>query len=221
MALLPIDLKVLVYVSADGQELWLEDTTGSYSTDNTGGYGLPGGAPSSAVTSFSIVLSFTSLPVDVTYSFTVASNVITAATATLASGTPVNILSELVSTTFPFTSANPFQLNGDYGLELPELEDMVYEVTYQIDGTYTLEAFDYETSIQTLYNYNTYCCLSKAYTNLQLSNLNPNEMSPIMIADGYMKTAIAANGDGLTDMANDYIQRAKALCDTLDCGCGC
>lgn len=221
MALNPVDLQCIIYFNTAGDEVWFEDMTDLYSPSNLEGWGLPGGPPTSAVTSFSIVFSYTGLPVNVTYNFTVASNVITAATATFGSGTPVNILSELVSTTFPFTSANPFQLNGDYGLNLPELEDMVLSVEYEAEGTYTLKSFDYTTSDQALYNFNTNCCISQKYVNLKLSNLNPNDMSPVMIADGYMQTAIAANANGLTDMANDYIQRAKALCDTLDCNCGC
>lgn len=221
MALVPIDLQAVIYFSADGESVYFEDFSDQFSPTNPGGWSRPGGATTSSVTSFSIVFSYTGLPVNVTYNFTVASNVITAATATLGSGTPVNILSELVSTTFPFTSANPFQLNGDYGLNLPELEDMVLSVEYEVQGTYALQSFDYTTSYQVLYNFNTYCCISKRYVNLQLSNINPNELSPVMIADGYMQTAIAANADGLTDQANDYIQRAKALCDALDCNCGC
>lgn len=222
MALNPIDLQCVIYASADGQALYFRDLTGLYSSNNTGGYGLPGGAPSSAVTSFEITLSYTGLSIDLVYNFTVVNNVITAATATLASATPVNILAYLESTVFPFTSANPFNLtNSAYTLLLPDLEDMVFEIAYTIEGTYTLQAFGYDTVDQMLYNFNTYCCISKGYTNLQLANVNPNEMSPVMIADGYMQTAIAANGEGLTDRANDYIQRANALCDQISNNCGC
>lgn len=221
MALVPVDLKVFLYASDECDSLFIIDETGLYSSDNTGGYNLPAGATVNSVTTVTVTLTYTQLSVDLVYVFTVLNGTITACTISFAGAAPTSIFSDLTSTVWPFTGSNPFELTKDYGVTLPDLDDMVYEVTYQVEGSYLSNDFDYSTDDQELIACVTCCCISKALIN----NVNFNDvttLSPPMIAQGYLMTAQAANDDEDTDKANEYLIRAKAVCDGISgCGCGC
>lgn len=93
MALVPIDLKVLLYSDPEGENLYLRDTTDQYSVTNLGGYGRPAGATSNSVDTVTVTLTYTLLEQDSEFVFTVLNGVITAATLSFVGATPVNILS--------------------------------------------------------------------------------------------------------------------------------
>lgn len=222
MALVPIDLKIYLSLSDDCTKLWLEDTTGQYSSTNLNGYGVPGGATSNSVDTVTVTLNYTQLSSSSIFIFTVASGVITAATLSFAGSSPISILSELDSTVWPFGPSNNLDLVKDYGVSIPNFDDMVYSVEYEVEGTYTGQDFDYTTEDDILVSCATCCCISKALITDDMSLVNPTELSMPMIASGYLMTSEAATEDGLIDKANTYLIRAKAICDGLAaCSCGC
>lgn len=218
MALNPVDLKIELFLNDARNSYFLEDTTGVYSPNNLEGYGLPGGATINSVTSLTVTLNYTKLESELVYIFTISSGSITACTLAFAGGTPVSIFSQLVSTGWPFTSSNRFEITKDYGVNIPTLDDMVYEVTYEIEGSITAQSFDYSTEIQDLLDVATNCCLSKELIKLDINNLTGQEIA--LTGYGYLITAHSAVENGNIDQANSYITRAKILCDSM-CDCGC
>lgn len=220
MALNPVDLKTIMYSSPDGTTLFMRDTTGLYSSDNIGGYGLPGGATVNSVDTVTLRLTYTQLSTYIQYVFTVSSGTITAATLSFGGATAVNILSELVSTVFPFTSANSFDMTMDYGVDIPAVTDQEYTMLYTIAGTQGGESYTYSTEINGLFDWNTTCCVSKLLADAKMSTVNPNEMSKSLTAYGYLLTARRADSDGNISRANEYLNRAKAICEGT-CNCGC
>src|SRR3972149_2669466 len=91
------------------------------------------------------------------FSFTIASNVITAATLGLSGATATSILSTLASTVFPFV-ATPFSIWTDYGVTVPAFADGVVEVIYTISGS----GYNYTTSkAKTVLCSELCCCLQK------------------------------------------------------------
>lgn len=218
MALNSPDIKIELFLNDARDAIYLEDLTGQYSADNTGGYGLPGGPTSNSVEQVTVTLTYTQLSQDLVYAFTVTTGTITGATISFAGATPTNILSELTSTIWPFTSANRFNLTDGYGITLPTLDDMVYECSYQVEGTYTGEDFDYTADTVDLYDVNTVCCVSKKSTQADLNCLEPDNR--LLKIYGWLYAAHAAVEQENTTKANNYINHAKALCGELE-SCGC
>jgi hypothetical protein len=217
MPLTAPDIKVELFLNDARDSLFLEDRTGLSSANNLLGYGIPTITVNS-VTTVNVTLRYTQLANDLAYVFTIVNGVITDVTISFAGATPVSIISLIPSTVWPFTSANRFELTADYGVTIPALDDMVYELTYEVIGTYLTIGYDYTTEIQELVDVATTCCISKALIDLDINDLTGQEKA--MTASGWLVTAHSANELELTDKANFYINRAKALCDSIS-GCGC
>lgn len=221
MALNSPDIKTELLLNDARNSLFLEDTTGLYSPDNLLGYNLPGGLTVSSVTLVKITLNYTQLSTTLVYIFTIDTGVITACTVSFASGVPISIISTIPSTIWPFTSANRFELTTQYNnsYTLPSLDDMVYELSYEVEGTYLAQTYDYLNEIQELMDVATVCCLNKASIKMNINDVTGEEK--VLKAYGYLITAHSANEDLNTDKANIYINKAKAICDITGCGCGC
>jgi hypothetical protein len=88
MAVTQPNLTIDLSVDSDCSELNLPDITGDYSAlTNPLGYGLPGGPSTTDVTGCEIIVTLNMLGTTLTYDFTIASDVITAATLAIGSGT--------------------------------------------------------------------------------------------------------------------------------------
>ena len=133
------------------QTALFNDEIGVYEYDNTGGYGAPN-TLSSAITSAIIEITPYGWESSITFNFTIASNVVTAATKTDEFGTVTNVLSLLNTTAFPFVDLefNSILLFGDS--ELSNLVDGSWQLVYTIsDGT----------NLWILDAYNSFICNSK------------------------------------------------------------
>lgn len=212
------DVKIGLFLNDARNSYFLEDLTGLYSPTNTGGYGLPGGPGVNDITGLTITLNYTQLGTNLVYVFTIADGTITDATMALGGSTPTNIISVLPSTVWPFTSANRFELTGDYGVTLPSLSDQVYEVTYEITGEYLTVPFDFSAQTVDLYDVNTVCCASTKAIQLNINDIDKENR--ILKVYGWLITAHSAVENDLIDKANNYINRAATLCSDLQ-SCGC
>lgn len=220
MALNAPDVKIDLFLNDARNSYFLEDTTGLYSPDNLLGYNLPGGSTTTSITGLTITVNYTQLGANLVYDFTIAGGVITACSMNFAGSTPVSILSALPSTAWPFTSFNRFELTTDYrsGIVLPPLDDMVYQVSYEIFGTYLTEDFDYTAQAVDLMDVAAICCISDGLAALEINNLTGQELP--LTASGYVIIAHSAAERGNIVQSNSYINRAHALCDSF-CNCGC
>jgi len=230
MALTTLNLSIGLSFSADYTELILQDTTGNYNAiSNPYGYGSPNGIAVNDVTGLVVALNYTTLGVSVVYTFTVSSGTITAATINFNAGGAVNILSQLVSTTFPFTSSNPFTFFLSYvdspdTIALPQLEDGAYDVTYRITGSaldgVTPTAFDLTTSDMILQKFTSQCCIDRLYDDARVDNCGceGDKTYKAITAQTYINIAQYAVDVDDSTKANDFVNRAKTICD---CNCGC
>lgn len=111
-----------------------DDLTGNYDpADNPGGYGAPNVA-SSAITSASFAIKKSTWDSPITLNFTIASNVITAATVTDQFGNVRNVLALLSNTVFPFTN-QVFDSILLYGTaQQEELASGTYYCTYTVSN---------------------------------------------------------------------------------------
>lgn len=225
MALTRVNLTIETTKGDDCASLFLEDQTGSYNAvTNPLGYGVTNGAAVNDVTSVVVVLRYSSLGTYLTYTFTVASGTITAATLAMGTATATDILAELASTTWPFVSPTLFELTADYGVTIPSVTDGVYETEYTISGTAsdsgTPTAFSYTTSEQFVLACTAKCCISKLYAALDPSCACCDEaQDKADEAYTWLQVAYAAAEYGDTTKAVAALKKAQELCD---CGCsGC
>lgn len=221
MALTRVGLAITLAVNSTCTTMTVTDSTGTYDvTTNPLGYGLPSGAASADVTSLVIVVN---LPGGsyFTYTFTIALNVISAATLSLSGGTATNILASLVSTVFPVTS---FDLWGSYGVTLPAFEDGVIEVDYTIGGFVpdgdASTAFNYTTSSSMLVPCTTCCCVQKMALAIDPDCACSNEaMWNYLRASTYLEIAKFNTQIGKNEVAQSALTKAGEICNCADCGC--
>lgn len=208
-----LDLKFTLYTDDACENLYLIDTTGTYSTANTGGYN----SPNLAINDIDVVTAtLTVLGTDIVFEFTVANGVITAATATMGT-TIVNILSALTATSWPFDYNNPLNLTPSfYSASLPTLEDGDYQVEYEVEDSDEEITFTADDTI--LIECATCCCISK-----KMAGVNINDKANLvanLVPLAYLEVARYADDAGDVTKANNYIIKAAAACND-DCGCGC
>lgn len=212
-----------ISVSADGTQLNFIDNTNQYNATTAPlGYGVSGGITTSNITSSTLVLTWGSLKESIIYTFTVANNVVTAATITDVGGTVINILSQLTSTTFPFTSANPFNLVKSWTgvTNVPTFTDDVYTLDYTITGVGSGQAFSYTCSSAVLRTFDTCCCVSKLGLNIDPTcSCSSDSLMKYLQADSYLTIAGYALDTGKTDDAVTLLNKAKSFCDGNGCGC--
>jgi hypothetical protein len=211
------DVSITLEVTNDCESLLLTDDTGTYnSVTNPEGYGLTGGPAVNDVTGVEIVLTYDTQETSITYNFTVASGVITAATLGVEDETPTDILSELVSTTWPLTD---FDLVLDYGVTIPTFELGVHSVDYTITGTYNSSSFSFTTSKSILNECSANCCIQKMFAEIDVNCGCASEaIDKANRAKGYLMAARYGAQSGKTDEAVKALNKANELCEG---GCGC
>jgi len=203
-----------------------EDTTGEYGVDgNTDGYNISGGPAHDDVTGFTIVITYNKLPTTITYDFTVAAHIISAATLQIASGTPANILAELpsVNLTFPFTSINPFDLFADYGVAIPEFTDDIYTVSYTIDGEIAgPESFTFTTEESLAVLCASQLCVNQKFAELDWTCECASKKSQQALLGQALINQVGASVDlGDLSVGISALERLASLCENSVGGCGC
>ncbi len=185
-------------------------------TDDYGG----GTVTTASVTSVIVIARNKTTGTYITYTFTVGTNVITAATISLDGGTPTDILSELSSTAWPFiVDVNEFDLFADYGVTLPDFDDAVYQIEYTIAGEVSDDRggfvpYSYTTSKATLKSCDTCCCISKMFASIDPDcDCGDKSIKLATEMDAWLKVAIAAANLGQTEKAVEALTKAKEMCD--------
>lgn len=178
------------------------------------------GILSSQVTSATINLQYSTLGTYIEYVFTISSNVITAATLSLAGATPVNIFSQLTSTVFPFTDFNLSQAWTN--ITIPNVEDGVYYTTYTISGTGgDGSPFTYDTTQEILVSCSLCCCIAKKFQSLSVDCACDDKKWMIaMRARSYQYAAQFSADVGDVDNAVAALNLATKICNGSG-GCGC
>ena len=223
MAVTQVNLTIDVSVNSGCSELNLVDATGDYGPTNPLGYGVPGGPTTADVTGNEIVVTFNTLGTYITYDFTIASNVITAATLAIGSGTPANILSSLTNTDWPFLAdVNPFNLVGDYGVTLPEFTDEIFKVEYNITGEIAgPESFDFDTVAYEPVICNSRCCINKKFQASDPSCACSNDkVTQALLGETYIKQVEIASEQGDLTTALSALEQLRLMC-AQEGGCGC
>lgn len=217
------NLTIDLSVNSGCTELNLVDATGEYSPTNLLGYGLPGGPDTTDVTGCEIVVTLNTLSTTLTYDFTIASDVITAATLTIGSGTPANILTSLTSTDWPFVaSVNPFNLVGDYGVTIPEFTDEIFKVEYNITGEIAgPEAFDFTTTAYEPVICNSRCCIDKKFQAIDVNcACSDDKITDALYGETLIKQVEIASEQGDLTSALQSLEQLRVLCGS-EGGCGC
>lgn len=210
-----LDLRITLTDYTTCTTLYAFDITGTYNAiSNTGGYGTPNPA-TSAITEAVLTITYGSYGAQTAaFTFTVLTNTITAASLVFAGGAPVDILADLQSTVFPFTSENPFNFMRDYGVDLPTLEDQVVSLTWYIEGV----GFDYTNTQSLLISCNTEQCIKNLYLT---TGINSDILQKAQTADTYVKIAGYAAEEGQTSNATTLINKASQICQETAKDCGC
>lgn len=154
-----------------------------------------------------------------TYTFTIGTNVISAATLSLDGGTATDILAELSSTVFPFiVDVNEFDMWADYGVTLPDFDDAVYQIEYTISRT-TATAYSYTTSKMNVRDCDLCECIADKFVNIdpncQCSDVSIQEVQRIQ---ALAQSAMFAAEKGMTTKAVNALAKAIELCN-CDCNC--
>lgn len=156
-----------------------------------------------------------------TYTFTVGTNVITAATASLNGATAVNILSQLSSTAWPFVdNVNELNLWKTYtNFTQPEFADGVYQAEYTISRT-SATAFSYTTSKMTVRDCDLCSCEANKFVEIDYScDCSTQQIQYVQRITALHQSAIYAAQKGMTEKAVNDLNEAIALCD-CECNCG-
>lgn len=173
---------------------------------------------STDVNQATIRINYSTLGTYIEYVFTINTNVITAATLSVAGATPVNIFAELTSTVFPFVN---FDLSADYGVTIPTVEDGVYYTTYLVANTGIGPiGFSYTGTQEILVNCATCCCITHMFQEIDPNcGCDDKKWSTAMRAFSYMKAAQFSTEIGNVDNAVSALNKASEICEN-GCGCG-
>lgn len=223
MAVTQPNLGITLSVLTGCSGLQLVDTTGTYNAiTNPGGYGAPGGVAVNDVTTVKITLTYASMATTAAYVFTVSSGTITAATLSLGGATAVDIFSSITNTAWPFTSTNPFNLTGNYGVILPTFADDVFSCNYEIIGSNGGGNFDFITAYTLPVGCNLACCVSKKYQALDptCSCCNSKRQEADYVNSLYLQFMYAAAANNVSD-ALAALREAQRFCGANSGGCGC
>lgn len=199
--------------------LTLTDNTGVYDAiTNPFGYGLPGGPAVNDVTGNTIKLTYNNLSTYILYTFTISSGTITAATLSVNGATAVNILSDIPSTSWPFSTG--FDMTADYGVAIPTFGDDVFQTDFGITGTVAPDDFDFTTVAYTPVGCATRCCINKMWIDIDPSCSCSNEATnKANYAEALYNQFVYACQDGNLTVALTALNEAQKFCE--NCGCGC
>jgi len=190
------------------------DTTGVYdAVTNEGGWGAPN-TLSSAITSATIEITPKGYILPIIFTFTIANDVITAATRTDEFSVVVNVLPLLSSTVFPFFN---FEFNSEllYGSSpSSDLVDGSYLVTYECtDGT--------DTFLNQQWVF--FTCLSKRCKDDTVvkgaaGHVTTENQIKIFLNYEYLLGGVSL---GDKDFVDAQVDAMASLCLSCGCGCGC
>lgn len=218
-------VKIATSISSDGLSFILNDITGNYSGTNTGGYNAPN-IPSADVTQVLVRIYQYGQTIPTLLTFTVLSNIITAATLTTPAGIVTNILSDLASTVWPFDNITPYNLtitNVYLGFAATDkITDQVWTFSYEISGSYfgsdSPVPFDLITSVDLLVNCTTCCCIKKMAANLKPDCCScGNNLMQYLKAKAMLESAQASADIGQYDSAQCALIKASELCNCKNC----
>jgi hypothetical protein len=222
MAVSQPNLTVSLARNSSCTALYLADLTGIVGEDdNVDGYG-PDTVLVNDVTTLVVVLTYNSIATTITYTFTIASGVITACTLKIASGTPANIFAELTSTTWPFTTTLPFNLFGDYGVSIPAFQDDIYSVAYTISGDHDAEAFEFTAVDTEPVTCAVQYCIDQKFVELDWAcECAATKSKTALLGQAYINKTIAATTQGDLSTALASLAKAQEVCGITTGGCGC
>jgi len=215
MALTRLDLSIELTKATDCSDITLTDDTGTYDvTTNPLGYGLPSGITVNNVTGLIITVNMSS-GIYFTYTCVVASGVINSCLLSVNGGTGTEIVSLLASTTFPVTDFSLF--DEDYGVTLPELEDSIVEVDYNITGSSGEDTFNYLTSDSVMISCDICCCKDKLLLSIDPNcDCSSDAMQNYLRVSTYLEIAEMNMDIGKNDIALINLNKAIEICN---CGC--
>lgn len=185
--------------------------------DTTADYG--GGTVTTAgIESSTIVVRNKTTGTYFTYTFTIGTNVISAATLSLDGGTGTDILAELSSTAFPFIlNVNEFDLWADYGVTLPDFDDAVYQIEYTITRT-TATAYSYTTSKMNVRDCDLCECIAGKLIDIDPScDCSDKNIPFVQRIQALNQSAIFAAEKGMTTKAVNALNKAIELCNCSSC----
>lgn len=223
MALTRVDLSGEISIESGCTQILFNDTTGSLvsacnDTQNDLGYGLVGGIASTDVTQAILNVYYPSITTPYIFTFTIASNVITAATLTDLNGTVTSILANLESTVFPLVD---FDITlAAYGVTLPELTDGIVNWDYTISGVSASLSFSYTTSDGQLSDCTVDCCIENKYIDLDLNcGCIDDKIKTIIMSEIFLWGARYSMNIGQDDKTDNFITKANDLCNSNCADC--
>lgn len=212
-----IDLSGCLEIEDGCSKLLFSDDTGFKTSEcaddqNDLGYGLTGGIALNDVTEAILNVYFVGQTVPFTFTFTIASAVITACILTDLNGNDTDITADLESTVFPLTD---FQINLEaYGVTFPELTDGIITWDYTISGISSSLSFEYTTSGGGLSTCNTDCCIEKKYLAIDTEcECLEDKLDSIIMSEIFLNGAKFAINVGQDSKADAMIAKAKEICD--------
>lgn len=186
--------------------------------DSTSDYG-GGTVTTASVQAVTVVVNNKTSGTYFTYAFTVSSNVITAATASIDGGTAVDILSQLSTTAWPFiVDVNELDLWETYtNFTQPDFDDGVYQIEYTITRT-TATAFSYTTSKMNVRDCDLCECLANKFVEIDPNCDCSDKTIPfIQRIQALNQSAIFAAEKGMTTKAVNALNKAIELCECDSC----
>jgi len=190
------------------------DTTGVYdAVTNEGGWGAPN-TLSSAITSATIEITPKGYILPIIFTFTIANDVITAATRTDEFSVVVNVLPLLNSTIFPFFN---FEFNSELLFNASPSSDLS-------DGSY-LVSYECTDGNETFFNeqWVFFTCLSKRCKDDTVvkgaaGHVTTENQIKIFLNYEYILGGVSL---GDKDFVNAQVDAMASLCLSCGCGCGC
>lgn len=215
------DLKISATITSGGLSFTFNDTTGVFNNpNNLGGYGGGVNIPSSSVTLVKVRVYQYRQTIPTLLTFTVLTNVITAATLTTPSGTVTNILANLASTVWPFDNITPHNLtitNVYLGFAATQqISDQVWTFSYEVSGVDSAIPFDLITSIDELIDCSADCCIKKMGATLALGccDCNDGQLMQYFRAKAMLFAANDAADMGQYDAAQNALIKAQDFCNS-------
>lgn len=217
MPLTRLDLSGSICIEESCTKIIFNDTTGDLvsvcnENQNDSGYGLVGGIDSSDVTSVTLRAYYPSITTPFVFTFTVVSNIITAATLTNLNSVVTDILANLESTAFPLVD---FQVNlADYGVTFPSLSDGIVNWDCTISGVSASQSFSYTTSDGQLSDCIVNCCIENKYIALDPScGCIDDKIKTIIMSEIFLWGARYSMNVGQDDKTDNFIAKANELCN--------
>ena len=210
-----LEVSLSVLESEDCQSWDVVDTAGTYSAVapiNLTGYDTPNLASADVIKATILVIQY-GQTTGYTFTFTIATNVITAATLTDPNGDITIITADLTYTTFPFTTAAPFVLIADwlgFGTD-SEFESDAYYLEYNVTAD---NITVYTGSSDELIVCATCCCVRGMAADLDDCSCEnkDNALDNAVKAQIFLDSAIWSMGNGEVDKSVVNLNTAKTLC---------